>query len=124
MYVKTSRHLHPFLVTLFLFLYMMNITTLSYWVQIRAFFESECLELCPKAFRSFLVIIPMVELLAVMVNRKNLTDAGLQAKILPAGAPRKWRASKHGHWSLARNLAVDLVLKLQKDPKTGAQTDF
>jgi hypothetical protein len=57
-------------------------------------FESECLELCPKAFQSFLVIIPMVELLAFMVNRKKLTDAGRQAKILPAGVPHKWRRGK------------------------------
>jgi hypothetical protein len=37
-------------------------------------FEPECLELWSKAFQSFLDIISMVGLLAVMVKRKNLTD--------------------------------------------------
>jgi hypothetical protein len=37
-------------------------------------FESESLELRPKAFRSFLVIIYMVGLLGATVNIKNLTD--------------------------------------------------
>jgi hypothetical protein len=37
-------------------------------------FKSESLELRPKAFRSFLAIISMVELLGTMVNRKNLID--------------------------------------------------
>jgi hypothetical protein len=36
--------------------------------------KSECLELCSKAFLSFLVIIPMVGLLAVTVNRTNLIE--------------------------------------------------
>jgi hypothetical protein len=38
-------------------------------------YKPECLELWSKAFRSFLVIISMVGLLAVMVNRKSSSSA-------------------------------------------------